>query len=391
MRRSVLFTLLALGSICALLTQRDVALAQTTGEVRPRTELSLEIKISGLPAGYHSIPGRGFGGRYRRLPDWQPRDGLSAPPTLELSHLPEGEAVRVRVSGLVGRFLDRVIPISDFLLREGERRVVADVRDYGYEPFEVAVVRVVRNAHAIPSVISHATSVEPRGAAPRDTDFPSYEVSLRNLSDKDLLYLEIHVTQDGRGASIQWLRDPRNRPLIRAGAVGKFVVWGGSRGQKVYGDRFLPSSPDTVEIMTVVFADESYEGKTLSAAQFLGGLRGLKAQLPHALAIFDAALESQTSGVQNVLENFKRRVEALSREADPATADALLARFTTLAPADRPRVNFFIEGGMNHVRKELLGDLQRFETESGREPDAWALRDWLSRTRQAYAEWLTRL
>jgi hypothetical protein len=178
----------ALSTLLTLCTAASAAqAAQEKQAPAAPTGLALEVNTKDGPTGHQSVPGASFGGRYRRLPSWQPAAGAPQPRTFKLTNVAEGDGVRVKVFAVMDRFHEQEVLIGDYLLREGEKAAVKGMRTYGYEPMEVTVVSI-RPAPApppvvaskVPSLVVLAVEEKPR------SNFPAYKVALRNLSEKDV-------------------------------------------------------------------------------------------------------------------------------------------------------------------------------------------------------------
>lgn len=367
-----------------------VGVSQTPQEreaAAPPTGLALETNTKEGPVGHTSVPGRFFGGRYRRLADWRPAAGSQQPHTFKLINEPEGDAVRVRVFAVMDRFQEQEVLLGDHLLRVGERAVFEAMRSYGYEPMEVSVVRVSRAPAHLPVAMSAAPSVVVVGVEEKpQANFPTYKVTLRNLSDKDITRLEVHTFKGGKRATVQWPRAEQNRPLLKAGDVYELSVRGGGGLQTAEG--FTPSSPDSVEVISAVFADESYEGERRSVVPYLVGLRGQRMQLVRALALLGSAAKG--ADARAALGDFERRVQALERRAPDAVED-LPAEVAGLTQREYEGVRSSVEFGMYEVSRHLLKDIQEYRLARERSPGGQPYDAWLGELRKKYEAWLARL
>ena len=354
----------------------------------PPTGLALETNTKEGPVGHTSVPGRFFGGRYRRLADWRPAADSEQSRTFKLINEPEGEGVRVKVFAVVDRFHEQDVLLGDYLLREGEKATVEAMRAYGYEPMEVTVVRVRRAPANAPVAMSAVPSVVVAGIEERQqANFPAYKVTLRNISDRDITSLEVHTYRGGKRSTVQWPRAEQNRPLLKAGDAYELRVTGGSGGERSP-EGYTPSSPDSVEVVSAVFADESYEGERRSAVSYIAGLRGQRMQLVRALALLGSAAEG--TDARAALDEFERRVQALDRAA-PAAVEDLPAPIHGVAQREYEGLKASVEGGLDQVRRELLKDVQEYRQARERSPEGQPYAAWLGELRQKYEAWLSRL
>lgn len=374
----------------ALILCAATCVSQTPKEkeaAAPPTGLALEVNTKEGPIGHESVPGRSFGGRYRRLASWHAPAGAPQPRTFKMINDPEGGGVRVKVFAVMDRFHEQEVLLGDYLLREGEKAVVEAMRTYGYEPVEFTVVKVRPVPTLMPVATSKVPSVVVAGIEERPTNLPSYAVALRNLSHKDITYLEIHTYEGSRRLTVQWPRGEQNRPLVRAGETYEVKVSGAAPGARSPAG-FTPSAPQGIEIVTALFADESYEGEPRSAVTYIAMLRGHRMQIVRALAL----LENAPAGADEraALEELERRVNALDRRA-PADVEGLPAAIKGVTPQQYEGVRVFVEGGLDHVRKELLNDVGAYRRARERDPGGQSYNAWLGDLRRKYEAWLSRL
>jgi hypothetical protein len=361
--------------------------------VTPPTGLSLEVNPKGGPPSHHSVPGMFFGGRVRRLPSSPPTTDETQPQTtFMVRHQMEGDAVRIKVFAWTDKFHEQEILIGDFLLREGEKATVAEMTRFGYEPMELTIVKVKPAPVLLPSVESKLPSVEVVSVEAEQTNFPSYKVTLRNLSYKDIAFLEIQTFRAGRLTTTHWPRGEQDRPLVKAGETFEDRVIADSAGGVKQGDGYTPSSPQSIEVVTAVFSDKSYEGSRQSASQFVAGQRARKIQITRALTLLQAAAEARAAGERAALESLNREVSALDRNAQQDTIDEILAEFPGLPlPQAHEPLKAFIELGLNQVRKELLKDISEYAQMLDHGSVSKPYSVWVANLRQKYEAWLSRL
>jgi hypothetical protein len=272
-------------------------------------------------------------------------------------------------------------------LREGEKAAVAEMAKFGYEPMELTIVKVKSAPVLLPSAESRIPSVEVVSVEAERANFPSYKVTLRNLSYKDITFLEIETFKAGRLIMSHWPRGEQDRPVLKAGETFEDHISADSVGLKQV-DGYTPSSPQSVEVVTAVFSDKSYEGRKQSAAEFVAGQRARKIQIARALVLLQAAAEAQGTAERAALENLKRQVSALDRTAQQPTIDEISAEFPGLpAPKAYESLRAFIEYGLDDVRKELLKDIGEYAQTLERNPAGKPFSDWVGDLRQKYEAW----
>jgi hypothetical protein len=325
------------------------------------TGLALEIVTQkGAPAGYLTVPGEMYGGNFPRISSWkEPTGGAGEQTSIKLHDELEGDAVRIKVSVQKGRFKDSEVLIGNYLLTVGQSAVIEDMASYGYQPMEISVVRLNTAPPSLPTGTSKAASVEVLDVVERQCNFPCYSVVIHNRSFKDVNELVITTSRAGAMLTIQWEQKPQNLPLIKAGDTLRVIVHSEASGQKS-ADVYIPSSPDNIAIATAVFSDKSYEGEAIAAVRYIARLAGQKIQAERAIALLESSSDGELPGPDGLLANLQTQVTALSREAPPEAMKQVLTDFagnTTLGPES---LKYFVEAGLNDVRKELLKDIQEF-------------------------------
>jgi hypothetical protein len=354
------------------------------------TGLSLEVNTKEGPVGYNSIPGELYGGRYRRLSNWKSAPGALQTETFELRYVMEGDAVRVKAYAWIGKFPDRKELIGDYLLQEGIKVVVEGMAKFGYEPMELAIVRVKPAPIVLPEATTKIPSVAVVGVEIKQSNFPTYRLTLRNLSAKDITHLEINTFKGNRLSTSKWPREEMNRPLVKAGETYVVTLSASGSGQKAQ-DGFTPTPPQRIVVTTAIFADKSFEGDMLTAARLIAAWQGQKIQVTRALEIFRQGSDAQGGGAPANLERFKQQASSLTREAGQEMLDETFAGFPGRAPQWDEGVKAFMEGGLDDVRAELLKDIEKYSQAIERGSGSKPFTEWISDLRQKYEAWLSRL
>jgi hypothetical protein len=204
--------------------------------------LALEITSDdGRPTSHTPVPPPGsttrgvWFGKYNRepparpVPGGQPRLGpLDERPEAAVKFVPEieGDAVRVDVSVLLGRYRDKEKAVSSLLIHENETVSVPGLEVYNVAAFKVKVVRVLPSiGEPPPAVISKAKSIEVVRLEAIDSTMPSTSVKLKNTSEKGIVAIDIRI-----GGAIGRPQGREGRNLIEPGAVYDLRAFGGESG-----------------------------------------------------------------------------------------------------------------------------------------------------------------
>ena len=390
-------TVLASLFVASLLV--SVAAARQNKPAEP-DNLALEILYyKDLPPAYQRISeansaakGSWFA-RFRRIASWTPSGDSLPVKAVKIVSRKEGDSVQVSVSVFLGvRFHEKEEPVADYLMTENQKVRVEGLTRFGVEPFEVGVVRVTPSSEIIPFVANKTASVEVVGIQPNKSVLPSYKVSLRNLSSKKIIALEIDVLVNGQERLSRLLHEPEGRPVVDARAVFETNVAGANNAMMTrYG--YAPDSPrnQSVVITSVVFEDGTYEGETRPAAQFMAFTVGRKIRLMQVADLFQRSIEVADVTTRGELERLKAEVSSLKDDVNVSVVDEMLKDFVDSDQDARPRLKQSIETTLHAVKKSVLDEIEAFEREHKAQFDAKAYRAWLTATAQRYRQWLSRL
>ena len=146
-------------------------------------------------------------------------------------------------------------------MREDESVSVQELERFGVEPFRIRLKRLSPAVTHQPVVRSLAKSLEIVGIEPLTSTLPRYKLTVRNLSDKDIMALSLHVLGGGLSVMSSMPHGQEGLPLIRAGSFFESIQPLKTKSVQTPGG-FTPDSPSSqaTVIMAVIFEDGSYEG-----------------------------------------------------------------------------------------------------------------------------------
>jgi hypothetical protein len=362
--------------------------------------LALEIIFyKGMPPAYQTVspavssPKGAWYGRFGRVSSWQPPEGALPVRAVNVTSRKEGDAVRVNVSVFVGaKFFDKEEPVATYLVRENEKVTASELARFGVEPFEITLVKVQQSVSAVPSVTSGAESIVVEGVEANASTFPSYTLSLRNASTKNVVAIQIEVLLDGKTRLLNQPQGKEGRPLIEAAGSLQTTV-PGIKEALMTRQGYTPDSPrgQSILISTAIFEDGTYEGKALMAAQIRARMMGQKLQVARIVELLGNVAEADGSESPAVIERLKQNVSSLQADADPAGVDELLKNFPDLNGADKNVIKAYFDAALHAIKKDLLGEIDRLEKSHKGSPDINGLKAWLGETRERYKQWLSRL
>jgi hypothetical protein len=398
MQRIRWFSCLILFSIGLTVAAANVFAQQ--GPSNP-TRLALEVTYyPGRQPAYETVPGPdakpsgAWFGMFARIASWQrPADAPPAEAVRVVSRV-EGDAVRVTVSILSGsKAFENEQPVGTYLIRETEKIKIAELKQFGIEPFEVKLIRVNANVPPVPPVILKGVeSVVVINSMAKETTLPSYRIILRNQSNKNIVALGVQVVAAG---SIQVTSKPRGidgQPLIPAGKEYWLTVSAPNRAQQTDGG-YVPTTPSDqeIQIKTAVFDDGTYEGEAETAAVVLGYQAGEKMELPRLIPLLESALHSSDADLTNGLRNLESQVSSVGSDAELPTVQSLTSRFSQGGGSAGKEIKVAIEFSATTIKSNLLKEIRMLQNEESKNLNADLYRTWLTKTKERYEKWLSRL
>lgn len=365
------------------------ALAQQPPAQHTETGLALEITtLKGRAPVYLRLPGpnmpisRAWYGGFGHIAGWEPPAGTQ--PIFAVRIVPSFDVDRVKIAVSVlrgAKFDDTEEPVATYFARENDRLTIAELKDFGVEPFEIKIVRVTPEVTDLPTVLNQTKSLEVVSIEPLVSNFPLYKLTLRNLSDKNISGLSIETLVGGVKKQSHMPQSRTGKSLIAAGDF--FELKEPLSTQAVAtADGYAPATAQTQQIViaTLVFEDGSYEGDPKSAASLRGFAAGSKTELTRLVPVLESALAMSDS-----LENLRRQLNDVSVAVDSADVAALSEAFPGI---ESKRLQLSLEAATHGVKRDVLKELDSFEKSRHQ---AGEYQTWLTNLKGRYADWLARL
>jgi hypothetical protein len=283
--------------------------------------------------------------------------------------------------------------VGTYLIRETEKISIDDLKRFGIEPFQIKLVRVNPNIPPVPPVILKGVeSVVVLNSMAKETTLPSYRIILRNQSNKNIVGLGVDVVA---GGAVQITSRPRGvdgHPLIPAGKEYWLTVAAPNRAQPAI-DGYVPTSPSDqqIQIKASVFDDGTYEGDAEAAAAVRGYRAGEKMVLPRLIPLLEGALNSSNANLTEALRNLESQVSSVGSDADPQMVQTLASEFPRERDARTREIKATMEVTATTIKSNLLKEIHMLETERAQSLNADLYRTWLTKTRERYEQWLSRL
>jgi hypothetical protein len=346
--------------------------------------------VEGMPLSYQRVPDCTWFGRFDLTPAASARAVEETVQAVDVKTRMEGGRVELKVGVHVGaRHFDRLDAVATYYASAGETVVATDLERFGVRPFRMTVLRVADTLSAPPAVVNNTQSVEAVVTQFDASPLPRATVTLRNLSQKAVLAVELRQVIDGRPRIISFLMERDGKTLMLPGATYDKKV-GATTGQTTQAD-FTPAAVESVVITSAVFDDYTYEGDAHAAAQKRAFDEGERTQLPRLIAALREAHATRGASAADAIKKLRERLSAVSDDAPALPLDAIMKAYADLKPGDRETVESALSVSMHESRRGLLDALKRFESDFARDPAANDFRAWLRSKRESYEQWLARL
>jgi hypothetical protein len=370
-------------------------------EVQTPTRLALEVTFyPGRKPAYETVPGPdskpsgAWFGFFGHIGSWQAPAGAQPIEAVRVISRVEGDAVRVTVSTLSGsKALENEQRVGTYLIRETENISIDDLKRFGIEPFQIKLVRVNPTILPVPPVILKGVeSVVVINSMAKETTLPSYRIILRNQSHKNIIGLGVDVVAGGK---VQLTFQPRGidgQPLIAVGKEYWLTVAAPNRAQPTLGG-YVPTSPSDqqIQIKASVFDDGTYEGSAETAAAVEGDRAGEKMVLPKLIPLLENALNSSNANLTEALKDLESQVSAVGTDADPQIVQTLTSEFPQASGGRSREIKEAMEFTATTIKSTLLKEIHMLLNEEAQSLNADLYRTWLTKTRERYEKWLSRL
>lgn len=351
------------------------------------TLLSLEVKYnSNLPPAYISVRGA------EAKPRWIWVTQFIRSKQLGKDELPinavrvesqfNGETADVKISLYRGRngTFEREDPVAAYHVGLNEPAIIPELKSFGIEPFSLTLLNAVPPLPPPPTFENLTKTVEIVSVRSDNIPLPTYHLTLRNLSEKNIRALKIEVISDGRPRASALWQGEHDRPLIEAGGVLERNL-PATVAQK-NGTDYTPgaATSSTIRIGTAVFDDLTYDGDPEPACQYEKFVVGRRLWVKRMLPFIEQQLANPALSPQD----FKQKLQSLTFALDNSERTNGSAVSSTCANPDS-----FSNASTRTLTRELNRELDRLINTRPAPPINF--RAWLQSRRDDYQSWLVRL
>lgn len=389
--RFTTFTYVVLACVLACVVARAQEQPQEKPVARAPERLVVQVEyFKGAPLAYVSVPNSSWFGRFGLTPAASTRAAADTVLAVDVKTRAEGGRVEIKVGVHVGeRHFDRLDEVATYNAAAGETVVASDLERFGVEPFRMKVLSVSDTLSAAPTIVNKTQSIEAVVSKFDALPLPRATVTVRNLSSKRVLAVEMRQVYDGKERITSFLMERDGKALMEPGGTydKKMVA---TRGDSTQSD-FTPKAIESVVVASVVFDDYTYEGEAGAAVRKRASDEGERFQLPRIVALLRATSTARGPVTAETLKQFREKLTALDDNAPAKSVEAILKAYPDLKKDERGWAEPAFTVSMHESKRGLLDDLKSFETAFARDPGANDFRAWLISKQEQYERWLARL
>ncbi|HKP69365.1 MAG TPA: hypothetical protein VJV05_08775 [Pyrinomonadaceae bacterium] len=305
--------LLSVSSIAGLAQQQQAAAPVSKG-------VALEVTyFKGRILAYQRIGQWTWYELFQRPDDWKVREGELPVAAVRISPRYEDGVVKVRISVLRGRNHETEDFVAQYTVSAEKKSVVDELTAVGVVPFELQLVRAPTTVADPPTVVNRTKSIDV-SVAPSESTLPTFKVRFLNNSTKAVVAMAYHAAIEGVRRRTAAPRNEDGSPIIKPGEPYEFTMLYPMKVSPVSTGEVPPAMTGLVmNIETVIFADGTYEGDALPAANYFGLVAGQKTLLRAFLRVV------QSKEFTNSQADFNAAINSVN--VDGAIAE-IVQRFT---------------------------------------------------------------
>jgi hypothetical protein len=361
MVRSILISGLLIGSLSAH------SIAQEQSNKPAPSNLAIEIV---QPQSHHLMPvatdGRWEIGLPARLADAKPAQDATPLTRITIGSAIEGDGVRIKIGGIFDdsypadapgpKYGAKEKPLASYFAHEGDTVAVKELEDYGFEKLILRVTKdrnqAVQEAGTslLPQLVNNLESIDLVHIQVEGTPPAGFLLSVQNRSSKDIIGLSLKIDE----AETHSMFPLGAKPLIAA--------------QAMIQTHFSLEGDAAISPKSVLFADGSYEGDVVSAAEMAGQRKGNQIQMSRLLQLLID--QPVTRNADETIGLLKEKINGLRIDVDPAVIDELQSQFPALPKQNgRAWVAEKIMEGLKRGRGHGLFRIEEIEKERHRQAD----------------------
>lgn len=318
--------------------------------------------------------------RFVPVDGWQLPTGSLPVKAVRLEPQFNGETTEVKVSVLQGRHhFEREELVDKYRLGVGDNRVLTKLKEFGVEPFRIAVTDEISPPPAPPIIDLRTGGVELAGVEVQSKPIPAYRIKFRNITAKNIRALSVRVV-NGPSSLFQ---GNEGRPLLEPGAILEEYLPVVKAVQR--GDSIVPGSSavNTIVVSSTVFDDGTYDGDVEPACMMEAFIVGRTVWLRTVLSLLDQQIAEANQSVEFGAPQFRERLQQLKPQRTSREKVVSTVSPNCSSPSS------MIEMTFNGQKLELLRQVEQIITTRPSPPIDF--KTWLLTKKEGFKSWLALL
>ncbi|HEX3100650.1 MAG TPA: hypothetical protein VHQ01_02600, partial [Pyrinomonadaceae bacterium] len=217
---------------------------------------------------------------FKRIKEWKPSKEGEIVKSIDFKNELEGDVVIARVSVTLEN--EKVVVIRTYRLRENESAKTDELTKFGVEEIGLKVIKAKPDPEELPpaiqpQILNKTKAIEVVSFYPTPRSSQSFQLTLKNVSSKNIVALDLLVTSPNSNDSVghRSQGNGKEHPLIAPGGVFVSHIGVSSGGTETPAGYVAdPVVQGTLIIRTVVFDDGTYDGQVGPAAEIEAERRG---------------------------------------------------------------------------------------------------------------------
>lgn len=321
------------------------------------TELAVEISHGkGVYPRYWKISDDNNGisllddsGLFHKIPNYESSKESQSVKQILLNSIRIDNSVKIQV--LIVREIDNKRLkelLAEFTMVVNEKRIVSEIKEFGLEPIEIKIIKVVPDLNRPPEIINN-TSLSIVNIKAVYPPVPTYRITLQNNSAKPVKAVIFrHSTRNGAGGA-GTISFEQNE-VIHPGEHKEITISNPNESVEIRKSRNdLKKAEITITISSIIFDDNSYEGDESESANYVSPNMGYKIQAENIIKLLEEKKDTET-----LPANIKIQAEKFNEVVNESDFIAFINNYPSLSKTEVERVKERLNQKISETRRNFL-------------------------------------
>jgi hypothetical protein len=296
------------------------------------------------------------------------RNSTAKPPTVKVSLFRGHEG------------FEREDPVATYHIGLDEKTTITELKSFGLVPIDLTLLKNVPPLPPAPVVENRITAVAVVNIESENLPLPTYKLTFRNQSGKNIRALKLELISDGRLRSSHLWQNAYDSPVIEVAATAERSLPAVVAQKTAAAYTPGTATNNTIVIRSAVFDDLTFDGDEEAGCQYEKFVVGRRLWVKRVLPLVESELTNQALSPAE----FKEKFLALTYNLE----DGEKTGTSRVSPkCENPDLSVEISTQLQKL--ELLRELDRIINTRPSPPVNF--RAWLESRRETYKAWLTRI